>query len=657
MNEPLNLTEIGIRYLSKCLLPIVANENAYIPELSCLSQRLGNLLLKTIIKFRRTHLSETTDCFLSLFNNAGQNKTIKSEVLIQLSELYLSCCPFITNQSMSKHLLSHELIEIIDLRDCNITYEIFQLITKYFPRLTTLYLGQTESKMDGKINLVDFFPPNSIDKECFLKKPKLKYLSLEGIHNTMRNDSVEEIFYHTLIQSSEQIRYVDLSRNSAIENLIYVDCFKQIHSLVLYDILPSVIESSIDSICCLKTLSLLDLSFNRRIQEPQNYSKPTITLAKLITSLPKLTSLDISGTNLAGSFSFDQDEELNYIKKELSIDENENFTMQASIAGLLVLKHKLDFLGLFDVDERGSARRWLPAKKITGEHTEEMIITSLSYYMERPSMVTHIMAHLFRLYNHYTIQNPFDAGKLVMDCMAKHLYDRSLQTSGSACLYYVVDLFQNESDVMLEKYNDYLKRLLVAILNAMSAHLQHSPMIRNGLLTISRMQMHVPNHIVSNDDVIKRSQQNDIEIPYNCGGILANILSDGVEAWTISSSIEQYIVNQEIYDATQTWDLHKSRTINYRSLAPILRLLNENFPTGCIMWAVWAMTNLTTVLPEKYCTLVRSENGEILLSQIAYSDKMSEPIKNLAQSALANIHRFHDAPVPMDIVPNDGVEI
>ncbi|CAF4072192.1 unnamed protein product [Rotaria magnacalcarata] len=157
--------------------------------------------------------------------------------------------------------------------------------------------------------------------------------------------------------------------------------------------------------------------------------------------------------------------------------------------------------------------------------------------------------------------------------------------------------------------------------------------------------------------LVKRSQQNDIEIPYNCGGILANILSDGVEAWTISSSIEQYIVNQEVYDATQTWDLHKSRTINYRSLTPILRLLNENFPTGCIMWAVWAMTNLTTVLPEKYCTLVRNENGEILLSQIAYSDKMSEPIRHLAQSALANIHRFHDAPVPMDIVPNDGIEI
>ena len=96
--------------------------------------------------------------------------------------------------------------------------------------------------------------------------------------------------------------------------------------------------------------------------------------------------------------------------------------------------------------------------------------------------------------------------------------------------------------------------------------------------------------------LLKRTQQNDIEIPYNCGGILANILSDGLEAWTISSSIEQSTVNRELYEAVQTWDLRRQRTINYRSLAPILRLLNEDYPTGCIAWAVWAMTNLTTVL-------------------------------------------------------------
>ena len=59
--------------------------------------------------------------------------------------------------------------------------------------------------------------------------------------------------------------------------------------------------------------------------------------------------------------------------------------------------------------------------------------------------------------------------------MEKHPYDRSLQTSGSACLYYVVDMFQNEPPTVLEKHQDYLKRLLLAILHAMTIHINHSP--------------------------------------------------------------------------------------------------------------------------------------------------------------------------------------
>ena len=246
----------------------------------------------------------------------------RSEVVIQLSEVYFYSCPFVTNESINKHLLSHEFIEIIDLRDCNITYLIFQLITMFLPRLTTLYIGRTEKSYQNLI-FTDFFPMNNIDSNIFLRKSKLKYLSFEGVHNTTFNALIDEIFYNSLIQSSEQLRCLDLSRNAAIQNLTYIDCFKHIHSLILYDILPNVIESSIDSMCYLTTLVLLDLSFNRRANESQNYSKPTIILAKLIRSLPKLTSLDISGTNLAGGFSYDRDEELAYIKKELSIDEQE----------------------------------------------------------------------------------------------------------------------------------------------------------------------------------------------------------------------------------------------------------------------------------------------------------------------------------------------
>lgn len=59
--------------------------------------------------------------------------------------------------------------------------------------------------------------------------------------------------------------------------------------------------------------------------------------------------------------------------------------------------------------------------------------------------------------------------------MEKHVFDRSLQTSGSACLYYVVDTFQNESATVLQRYDSYLKRLLITILRAMNTHLHHSP--------------------------------------------------------------------------------------------------------------------------------------------------------------------------------------
>jgi len=77
MNDPLNLTEIGIRYLTNYLSPIVTDQCIYISELSCLSPRLGNLLLKTILEYKRINSNESTDYFLSLFNNTGQKDRIK----------------------------------------------------------------------------------------------------------------------------------------------------------------------------------------------------------------------------------------------------------------------------------------------------------------------------------------------------------------------------------------------------------------------------------------------------------------------------------------------------------------------------------------------------------------------------------------------------
>ena len=244
--------------------------------------------------------------------------------MIQLTELPFHSCPFIDDRSITDYLLAHDLIETIDLRDCNVTYLIFPHLTRHFPRLTTLYIGQTEHKVELNKTLIDFFPRNDIEGDVYLRKPKLKYLCLENIYSFERSiEQIDNILHTSLIQCSEQIRVLDLSRNTTIDNLSYIGCFKQIHSLSLYDIAPHVIEASIDAICQLKTTVVLDISYNRRTQDAPNYTTPTSTLAKIVYSLPKLLSLDISGTNLGGTSSFDRDEELAFFKKVLNIDSEE----------------------------------------------------------------------------------------------------------------------------------------------------------------------------------------------------------------------------------------------------------------------------------------------------------------------------------------------
>lgn len=146
---------------------------------------------------------------------------------------------------------------------------------------------------------------------------------IEGVVTSEENSLIGEIFRNSLIQSSQSIRHLDLSRNTFLNSLQYLTCFKGINSLILYDVQPRIIESAIEAICEMKNITLLDLSYNRRLQEASSYLRPTLTLAKLAYSLPKLVSLDLSGTNLDGSYPFDSEEEITFYKKNLQIDPNE----------------------------------------------------------------------------------------------------------------------------------------------------------------------------------------------------------------------------------------------------------------------------------------------------------------------------------------------
>lgn len=135
------------------------------------------------------------------------------------------------------------------------------------------------------------------------------------------------------------------------------------------------------------------------------------------------------------------------------------------------------------------------------------------------------------------------------------------------------------------------------------------------------------------------SKSDGIEVSYNAAGVLAHIAFDGADAWTLTQpeNVRREFVLKRMVAAIESWELTTSRNINYRSFEPILRLVN-GFDTPEVQhWAVWALANLTTVYSDKYCALIRFENGEMLLQNLIDDPRPYARVKELAARVLDNV--------------------
>lgn len=59
------------------------------------------------------------------------------------------------------------------------------------------------------------------------------------------------------------------------------------------------------------------------------------------------------------------------------------------------------------------------------------------------------------------------------------------------------------------------------------------------------------------------STQDNIEVSYNAAGVLAHILSDGEEAWGITSPSRAVICESMVRNVNR-WNINSTRNINYR---------------------------------------------------------------------------------------------
>ncbi|CAG2185475.1 ZYG11 [Mytilus edulis] len=123
------------------------------------------------------------------------------------------------------------------------------------------------------------------------------------------------------------------------------------------------------------------------------------------------------------------------------------------------------------------------------------------------------------------------------------------------------------------------------------------------------------------------SEKDGIEVSYNSAGVFSHMMADGPTAWTIQSP---------------TMAPKSTRNINYRSFTPILKIVDAYHALGAQYWAVWALCNLTTVYPQKYCPLLKKEGGEERITSILHNPKTIVKIKDLAHKIIKNLNMNPD---------------
>ncbi|KAK9886782.1 hypothetical protein WA026_018435 [Henosepilachna vigintioctopunctata] len=362
-------------------------------------------------------------------------------------------------------LLAHRLTEL-DIINCpQLTIRCIDYLSEYGSSLLSLSIGSNTKIFPERI----FGTKSKIQSEGYssflFHMPSLRRLIL-------RNVQLRPFFYLLLLAPLNSLTYLDLSSCSNLGTLNYSVHLTNLTSLIIHNV--EKMQEKILSICKLKNLRHLDISqFN---EEHGKFTKPNEVLATIVESLPYLTSLDISGTNLAGR----------------GVAEVEVEAYPSDIPGLVCrANNPFQFLGLYETSYDACLRHDIPAKLIAGNANEEQILIAALAYLDRPEMLQKVLNELFHLFRYESCKYVGQALNIVLEAMTRHLPERHIQISGSATLFYIV---KGTGADELNTAVRVKKKIITTLLNGMAAHITDDTMMRNGCLTLC--QFKIPNDVL-----------------------------------------------------------------------------------------------------------------------------------------------------------------
>lgn len=309
-----------------------------------------------------------------------------------------------------------------------------------------------------------------LEKGYIIHAPKLKILNLRELDINLGKN-----YFEFLLKPLPQLTHLDLSgarhqEREGLANFEWLYCLKNLVSLVLHAV-PGINIVALSQISKIKSLRHLDIS---QVKRQGHYENPNEILRNLVQSLENLSSLDISGTNLAGTSSYEAQEGQTVVK--------------CDIPGLVSrVNRPLDFLGLYKTEHEASLRAHIPAIEVSGEINEEHLLSAARRYLHRSDVLESVLIAISEkirvddIKNHKNTMAMLDITLLAME---RYADIKKFQMYCTITLYYLVRGLLNDYINIRVK-----QKIISTLLNVMYGHRHDTTIVRNGCLTICQFQL------------------------------------------------------------------------------------------------------------------------------------------------------------------------
>ena len=104
------------------------------------------------------------------------------------------------------------------------------------------------------------------------------------------------------------------------------------------------------------------------------------------------------------------------------------------------MDNPLEFLGLYKTHNEASDRQHIPARVISGDMSERQVLVAGRRYLHRPFVMQTVLNDLVKLIREENCKDLKGALEILDLAMESHPHEIQIQISGSAGLYYIVQM-------------------------------------------------------------------------------------------------------------------------------------------------------------------------------------------------------------------------